>query len=324
MVLSMRKIITTAILLLLLVPGFGCGRRVPEPPGASSVSGSILSEGPFTIGDPIDILYTVVSDRHGKAAFPQDEEMFAPFTVRSFTQKRSRVASNTYKTIAVYSVAVFETGPVTFPSLSIEVGEKVLNTEPLQIHILSMLPKDEESRRLKDIVPPYRPRTRRSTVLIVFGSLIAACGIGYFLYRTFRGGESRRPDVVPEAVLDPDPYGHSIEALERVRAGFMKASMDTKQAYSDLSLIMRGFIGSIMRFNASRMTTNQLARQLRRGGLVAVPQHRLLDLLKRSDLVKFAKDSPEKMRVVSDIDESIGIVREVHDNAGKARAQEGA
>jgi hypothetical protein len=319
----MRKLITTAVLFLLLVPGIGCTRKAPKAPEAPSVSGSILSEGPFTIGDPIDILYTVIADRQGKVSFPQEEELFVPFSVRSYSQKRSRVAPDTYKSIAVYTVAVFKTGTVTFPSLPVKIGEQVLNTEPLQIHILSVLPKDEEARRLKDIVPPYRPRTRRSTILIVFGSLIAACGIGYFLYRTLRGKKRARPDVGPQAVSDPDPYGHSIEALERVRADFIKASIGTKQAYSELSLIMRVFIGSIMRFNASRMTTNQLARYLKRGDFRAVPQQRFLGVLKRSDLVKFAKDSPEKGRVVSDVEESIGIVREVADAVGKRDEKEG-
>ncbi len=319
----MRKVITTAVLFLLLIPGIGCGRKADDAPEAPSVSGSILSEGPFTIGDPIDILYTVFADRQGRVTYPQNEKLFFPFTVRSFSQKRSKVAPDTYKTIAVYTVAVFETGTVTFPSLPIKVGEEVLNTEPLPIHILSVLPKDEEPRRLKDIVPPYRPRTRRSTVLIVFGSLLAAGGIGYFLYRTLRGKKRRRPDIETQAVSDPDPYGHSIEALERVRTGFMKTSISTKQAYSELSLIMRGFIGSVMRFNASRMTTNQLARHLKRGGPGVVPQRRFLDVLRRSDLVKFAKDSPEKGMVVSDIEESIGIVREVHNTVDKKGEETG-
>ncbi|MBN2323630.1 MAG: hypothetical protein JXQ30_07845 [Spirochaetes bacterium] len=319
----MRKIITTAILFLLLVPGTGCGRREHWAPETPTVSGSILSEGPFTIGDPIDILYTVIADRQGKVGFPQEEELFAPFTVRGFSQKRSRVAKDTYKTIAVYTVAVFETGTVTFPSLPVKIEEQVLNTEPLQIHILSVLPKDEEAHRLKEIVPPYRPRTRRSTVLIVFGSIIAACGIGYFLYRFVKSKKRGRPDVETQAASDPDPYGRSIEALERVRAGFIKDSIGTKQAYSELSLIMRLFIGSIMRFNASRMTTNQLARYLKRDDFPIVPQRRFLGLLKKSDLVKFAKDSPEKGKVVSDVDESIGIVREVHDAIGKRDEKEG-
>ena len=107
-----------------------------------------------------------------------------------------------------------------------------------------------------------------------------------------------------------------------IQAGFMKAQMSTKQAYSDISLIMRGFVGAVLQLNASRMTTNQISRRMKKGGVGAVPQRRFLDLLKRSDLVKFAKENPERTSVVDDIDESIGIVREIH-NADGTRDNKG-
>jgi hypothetical protein len=307
-----------AVLCLFFVLLFetGCGRREDVATKLPSISGSILSEGPFTIGDPIDILFTVISDRESEVQYPREERELSPFAVKAITQKRSRVARNTYRTLIIYTVAVFRTGDVPFPSLSVTVGDRVLKTEPLDIHILSVLPKEEQALLLKDIVTPYRPRTRRSTVLAVLGSLLAASGIAYLLYRLWMNRRSRKKVLATPEKIDPDPYGYSIDQLEQVRAGYMRATLSTKQVYSELSLIMRSFVGSLLRLNAVGMTTGQLSRFLRRNRTEAVPYRRFVNLLKRSDLVKFAKENPKKEKVKTDIEESIGIVNEVHGMAG--------
>jgi len=315
---SMIKIsfISAALcLVLLLTIAAGCGRREEAAAERPSVSGSILSEGQFTIGDPIDILFTVISDRESRVGYPEDEEQLFPFKIRGVTEKRTRVGKNTYRTLIIYSVAVFKTGPVTFPSLTLNVGESVLRTEPMEIHLLSVLPKEEDALRLKDVVAPYRPRTRRSTVAIVLGSLLAASGIGYLLYRIWMKMKGRKKAAETSEAEPPDPYRYSIDELERVKNGYMHAAMETKQVYSEISLILRSFMGSMLRCNAVRMTTGQLSRYLKRKKYRAAPYRRFLNILKRSDLVKFAKESLKNEKVRSDIDESIGIVQEVHSTA---------
>jgi len=302
-------------LVLLLTIAAGCGRREEAPAERPSVSGSILSEGQFTIGDPIDILFTVISDRESRVGYPEDEEQLFPFKIRGITEKRTRVGKNTYRTLVIYSVAVFKTGPVTFPSLALNAGESVLRTEPMEIHVLSVLPKEEDALRLKDVVSPYRPRMRGYTVAIVLGSLLAASGIGYFLYRMWMKMKGRKKAAETPKEEPPDPYRYSIDELERVKNGYMHAAMETKQVYSEISLVLRGFMGSMLRCNAVRMTTGQLSRYLKRKKHREAPYRRFLNILKRSDLVKFAKESPRSEKVRSDIDESIGVVQEVHSAA---------
>jgi len=311
-----RSFISAALcLVLLLTIAAGCGRREEAAAERPSVSGSILSEGQFTIGDPIDILFTVISDRESRVGYPEDEEQLFPFKIRGVTEKRTRVGKNTYRTLIIYSVAVFKTGPVTFPSLTLKVGESVLRTEPMEIHLLSVLPKEEDALRLKDVVSPYRPRMRGSTVAIVLGSLLAASGIGYLLFRIWMKMKGRKKDAETPEEKPIDPYRYSIDELERVKNGYMHAAMETKQVYSEISLIMRSFMGSMLRCNAVRMTTGQLSRYLKRKKYRAAPYRRFLNILKRSDLVKFAKESPRSEKVRSDIDESIGIVQVVHSTA---------
>jgi hypothetical protein len=310
-------------LLAFLLLGGGCERGEDTTAERPSVSASILSEGPFTIGDPIDILITVISDRESRARFPEEEQELFPFTVRGITQKRSRLAKNTYRTLIIYTVAVFRTGPVTLPSLPVTVGERILRTEPLDIHILSVLPIEEEALQLKDVVPPYRPRTRKSTIMFVLASLVAAAAAAYFLYRFWKRTKGQKREFVPPEEAEVDPYRYSISELERVKAGFTGATMSTKQIYLELSFIMRCFIGSMFRLNAVQMTTGQLSKLLRRKKAQAVPYRRLVNLLKRSDLVKFAKERPVKEQVRTDIEESIGIVKEVHGTVEKAQIESG-
>jgi hypothetical protein len=305
-----RFVLIALLVLLLFV---GCSKRKDIEFEVPSVSITILSDGPLTIGDPIDIALTIISRRNRTPVFPEDKARFLPFTLRNYTVKKTKVGKGIYRTLVIYRVTIYKTGKFTLEPLSIGIGDSVLKTQPLNVHILSVLPKNVNDPKLKDIVPPYRPRVRPIIIIITTLSIIFILVIFYFAYRFLKRLSLKKSlDKRPTVVEGIDPYQYSIEELAKVQQQFVKEAMNVKQVYTELSGILRYFMGRLFSINAPQMTTGELRRVLRKKLLHYFPSRRFVSLLGRSDLVKYAKENPKREIVEQDIEESIEIVREVN------------
>ena len=117
----------------------------------------------------------------------------------------------------------------------------------------------------------------------------------------------------PEA----DPYFAAMSALE----GIKRERVGIKEAYSRLSSTLRFFIGRSFGIDALRMTTSEIGRRLRREARTlargrGIPSERIMGILRKSDLVKFAKETPPSESVAEDIEETARILEEVRAAAG--------
>jgi hypothetical protein len=307
----------TALIILLLVTlpmAAGSGRRdggeieytVP------SVTLTLLSERPITIGDPIDLALAVVHERRDEVVFPEGDEAFAPVVLRELSVKKRKIGSGTMKTMVLYTVAAYQTGTVGIPALDVMVGDTPLSTEPLSISILSVLPAEESERDLKDIVSPYRARIRTLTVIIILCG-IAAAFAAYLVLRRYLIRPRQAPKTILESDTSFDPFASSLRELEHIREEHQRDVADSKRVYTTISHSLRLFFGSLLSIQALEMTTAEIKRFMRRSRTRYVQPTRLINILNRSDLVKFAKADPAHQSVEQDIDQSISIIKEAHD-----------
>jgi len=277
-----------------------------------SVSLTLLSEKPLTIGDPIDLALTVYHDRKDVIVYPEVGDDFAPFMLRDHSMKRKKVGSREAKTIVLYTISVFQTGDVRLSPLPVEVGEVSLQTEELTFAILSVLPADETEPQLMDIVPPYRARIRTITVTIILLGIAAAFGL-FIVVRKYLIHPRQIPKTVFESDVLFDPYEYSISELESIRKEHAREQADLKKVYSTISHTLKLFFGNLFTIQALEMTTSELKRYLRRSrARRAKYMHpdRLINILHRSDMVKFAREIPPHSKVEHDIDQSITIIKE--------------
>ena len=277
-----------------------------------SLSSSILTEGPITIGDPIDIALIIYHRKNDDVVFPEESTNFLPFSLYDTIIKTRRVRGHIYKTMVIYTVTIFETGEFSFGPFQVKVGNHTLTAEKLDISVLSVIPKNVENPTLKDIVPPYRARLKPIMFVIIPLSLIGAAALAYFLRKFLR----RRPDEDFDLVFAEkpiNPYEFSITELTKLKKTHSENRTEIKSIYSKISIVLRFFIGTMLDFSALKMTTCEIKRYLGKKGDNSIPAPRLMSILKRSDMVKFAKEKPEQQRVESDIDESIEIVEKVHE-----------
>jgi hypothetical protein len=281
------------------------------------VSRTLLTERPLTVGDPVDVALIVFHERGEKPRYPEDAEDFAPFTLRETRVKTRRLGGGTSRTLVVYTLVIFATGTFELPPAAVRVGDRVLETEPLEIRVLSVLPKDVDDPPLKEIVPPYNPRMRPLLALVIGGALAAAAAAARFLRRFLK----RRLAALPEAGVqapEEDPYIVTIRELDSLK----RERPEVKESYSRISSALRFFVGRTLGIDALVMTTTEIGRKLRRGRRsraqrVEIPSDRVMAMLKKSDLVKFAREAPASAAVAGDIEETLRIVEEVHASAAR-------
>lgn len=299
---------------LILVCSSGCRKEEQPEFKIPSISCSILTEQPITIGGPIDIALIVYHEKGDDVIFPEEDKLFLPFTLKNTLMKTRRVKGNIFKTMVIYTVTIFQIGNFKLNPFEVKIRDKVLKTEPLDISILSVLPKNDETPTLKDILPPYSARMRPFMYIIIPLSLIGAAVLFYFIYRILLRRKGEELELI-HAEKPIDPFKYSIRELIKLKKALIENLSDTKSTYSIMSWVLRFFIGAVLNFSAPQMTTNEIKRYIRRRNETQVPLPRVINILKRSDMVKFAKERPQKPQIKNDIDESIDIIEEVHNSA---------
>jgi len=154
-------------LLLVLLLTVTCARERMPDVRIPSVSLSILTEGPITIADPIDIALNIYHRKKDEVEFPGESTDFLPFSLYEHMVKPARLRGDLVKTMVIYTVTLYDTGEFSFGPLQVQVGNEILSTEKLDITVLSVIPKNDPTPTLKDITPPYRPKMKRIMFLII-------------------------------------------------------------------------------------------------------------------------------------------------------------
>ncbi len=315
-----RSVAAVALALFFLTSIVGHAKKSGPEFSLPSVSRSLLTQRQITLGDPIDVALIIYHKKKDSVSFPQEPSSFLPFILQDMTVKKSRGRENVFKTMIVYTFTIFDTGTFTLPPLETTVGEETIKTEPLEISVLSVLPKNGEQPALKDIVGPYRPKIRPLMILIILSSIIGAAALVFFVLKiiTSRKSEIVQEIEIPEGV---DPYEFSITELNRLKKAFSIRESGTGSTYTKLSFVLRFFIGAVYHFNAPQMTTGEIRRHLRTLDQHPIPIPELVEILKRSDLVKFAKEQPDEKQTEDDITGSIGVINEIHTSFMKTEEQ---
>jgi hypothetical protein len=307
-------IIFVSGLLLLTVPG--CGSDKESMVVIPSVSCSLLTVKPITIGDPIDFALTIYHDKNSEITYPDESDSFLPFTLRKMTTKQKKIKDKSYKTTVFYTVTLFQTGKFMLHPIEVSVGDDVLKTEAIEISILSVIPKNENNPDLKDIVPPYSARVKPLTVALILLSIMGAAAVIYVLFKFFRAKKSKKQELTFREI-PVDPFKYSINELNTLKAAYEKNEKDEKQAYSGVSFILKFFLGNIMKINALQMTTGEFRRRVKRSSGAPIPSARVMNIIKNSDMVKFAKEKLPGEKVKKDIQDSISIITEVQEAVTK-------
>ncbi|MDB2492934.1 hypothetical protein N9X15_02125 [Flavobacteriaceae bacterium] len=262
--------------------------------GYSQVTSSIDSTA-IKIGAELFYKIHVKTDSTTLVVF-SEEQTFQPLEMINSYSIDTTKKEGYYQLTKTYGLTQFDSGVYTIPKQKIRIGDNIFFTDSLQVQVNPVV-VDTSKQKLFDIKPLIEVDKKPSKIWRTLGFiLLALLGIGgvlyWFLWR-------KKPMSEAEKIAALKPYERAKLALEKLDEERYFKNEEIKTYYSDLTLILRQYLDEKVYEQSLESTTDELIFRLKT--LEAANQIKLSKetiqnietILKRADLVKFAKSKPD-------------------------------
>jgi hypothetical protein len=262
--------------------------------GYSQVTSSIDSTA-IKIGAELFYKIHVKTDSTTLVVF-SEEQTFQPLEMINSYSIDTTKKEGYYQLTKTYGLTQFDSGIYTIPKQKIRIGENIFFTDSLQVQVNPVV-VDTSKQKLFDIKPLIDVDKKASKIWRTLGFiLLALLGIGgvlyWFIWR-------KNPMSEAEKIAALKPYERAKLALEKLDEERYFENEEIKTYYSDLTLILRQYLDEKVYEQSLESTTDELIFRLKT--LEAANQIKLSKetiqnietILKRADLVKFAKSKPD-------------------------------
>jgi len=253
------------------------------------------------IGDVITYTVTVDHDTSLNVQLPQLAENLGMFEIRDFMPHEPIEENGRITVRTDYEISTFTVGEYTIPELEIGYKQKsdsvynFIKTEPITIFVESLNP--DEAGDIRDIkMPKTPPRDWKAIIRLALLIALALAGLVFLFVYLKRRKDGRG---VFEKAPEPPRPPHEI-ALEKLNSLVLTDLVTTgqvKQYISELSDIIREYIGGRFYVDALEMTTDQLLFELDKACVEQDCVSRLHTFLPPCDMVKFAKYIPPENEI---------------------------
>lgn len=268
------------------------------------------------IGEQITYKVTVETDTTRLVVFPEGQTFLPLEMIESYKIDTVKKA-NTYNLIKKYGLTQFDSGAYTIPRQKIIVGNKTFYTDSLKIEV-NNIAVDTTKQGLYDIKPIIEVEKQGGNwwkylviILLIIG--IIAAVLWWFIWR-------QKPLTEDEKIALLPPYDRAKLALQKLDESHYLQYEQLKDYYSELTLIIRKYLDEKVYNHALESTTDELISRLRLlkdGNQIDLSQDTIRNIeriLRRADLVKFAKSAPDVALAELDrstVDAEIDHVKEV-------------
>lgn len=260
------------------------------------------------------ILYTieVEADSTALVLFPEGPSFGALEVIDSYPVDTTRLDTRQLL-IKKYGLTQFDSGQYTLPVQRVMIADKSFVTDSLMVSVQDV-PVDTTQQQMFDIKPVAlvdRPPFDGTWLLWLAGILLVGGAIAYFFVNR------KRKQALAKQQLPP--YEEAMVALEELDGQALLKASKTKEYYSQLTEIVKRYLHREVDDHALESTTDELIERLKllkHSGHFELDTHiikKLDALLKRADLVKFAKMRQEEGQAKADrafIEEVINESRE--------------
>ena len=260
------------------------------------------------------ILYTieVEADSTALVLFPEGPSFGALEVIDSYPIDTTKLDTRQLL-IKKYGLTQFDSGKYTLPVQRVMIADKSYATDSLRISVQDV-PVDTTTQKMFDIKPVAlvdRPPFDGTWILWLVALLFVGGAIAYFI------SSRKRKQALAKQQLPP--YEEAMVALEELDDLALLKAEKTKEYYSNLTEIVKRYLHREVDDHALESTSDELIerlRLLRHSGHIELDNHiikKLDALLKRADLVKFAKMRQDEGQARADratIEEVINETRE--------------
>ena len=261
---------------------------------AGQVASSIDSTA-IKIGEELRYRIQVDVDSTSLVVF-SEEQTFQPLEIINSYPIDSTKKGGYYKLTKTYGLTQFDSGVYIIPKQKIIIGDKVFYTDSLKVQVNPVV-VDTTKQKLFDIKPITDVQRTRSSlwayIALVLLALLAVTGLVYWFFWR------KKPLTEAEKIAALPPYERAKLALEKLDEDHYFQNEDVKMFYSDLTLILRQYLDEKVYDQSLESTTDELVFRLKtlqaanQISLGANTIRNIETILKRADLVKFAKSKPD-------------------------------
>ena len=261
---------------------------------AGQVTSSIDSTA-IKIGEELRYRIQVDVDSTSLVVF-SEEQTFQPLEIINSYPIDSTKKGGYYTLTKTYGLTQFDSGAYTIPKQKIIIGDKIFYTDSLKVQVNPVV-VDTTKQKLFDIKPITDVQRTRSNlwayIALVLLALLAVTGLVYWFFWR------KKPLTEAEKIAALPPYERAKLALEKLDEDHYFKNEDVKMFYSDLTLILRQYLDEKVYNQSLESTTDELVFRLKtlqaanQISLGANTIRNIETILKRADLVKFAKSKPD-------------------------------
>ena len=269
------------------------------------------------IGEQITFKIQVETDSANIVVFPQAKEFSPLEVIESYPVDTTKIESNKLKLIKKYGLTQFDSGTYYIPKQKINIAFNSFTTDSVKVEV-NNVKVDTTKQGLYDIKPLIQVEKPKSNwlkyLLIILGILILVAFLLYwFIWRP-------KPLTEEEKIALLPPYDRAKLALKKLDESHYLENQQIKEYYSELTFAIRKYLDEKVYDKALESTTDELVTRLnlmKDGNQFDLSNETIKNIesiLKRADLVKFAKSTPDVELAKMDrstIDVEIDHVREV-------------
>ncbi|GAB5564823.1 MAG: hypothetical protein Wins2KO_18860 [Winogradskyella sp.] len=254
------------------------------------------------IGEQINYKINVETDTTNLVVFPEGQTFMPLEAVEALkidtTKKESKFVLS-----RIYKLTQFDSGAYTIPRQKIIIGEKPFYTDSLGVEV-NTIKVDTTKQKLYDIKPIIEVDKSSSNWWKWLLLILAIIGIIGFLLYWFIW--RKKPLTEEEEIALLPPYERAKISLKKLDESQYLIRSEVKEYYSELTQIIRSYLDEKVYERSLESTTDELIERLqllKEGNQVPLTKDTIKNLesiLKRADLVKFAKSLPETGLIVMD------------------------
>ncbi|WP_394364691.1 hypothetical protein [Winogradskyella sediminis] len=266
------------------------------------------------VGEQINYKINVEADSLDLVVFPEGQTFMPLENVEALkidTTKRQA----TFILSRIYKLTQFDSGAYTIPRQKVIIGEKPFFTDSLKVEVNTIV-VDTTKQKLYDIKPIIEVEESGSDwwkwlLIAVLAIGLVAFLLYWFIWRTKPLSEEEEIALLP-------PYDRAKLALKKLDESQLLMRAEVKEYYSELTFIIRKYLDEKVYDRALESTTSELIERLnllKEGNQIPLSKETILhieSILRRADLVKFAKSAPDTALAEMDkstIDKAIDHVK---------------
>lgn len=247
------------------------------------------------IGEQIIYKIEVEIDSLDLVVFPEGQT-FSPLEIIESFSVDTIKRENKHNLIKEYGLTKFDSGSYYIPKQKVIIGEKIFFTDSLKVEV-NTIEVDTTKQGLYDIKPLLEIEKPKNNKLFYWLTAIAVLMLVSFLLYWFIW--RKKPLTEEEKIALLPPYDRAKLALQKLDENNYLEKKQLKEYYSELTFAIRKYLDEKVYDRALESTTDELILRLnllKDGNQFKLPKETIKNLesiLKRADLVKFAKSAPD-------------------------------